>query len=157
EQRRSPLGTVVAMRPAPLPQLHRESGAAEYGYEVMYLLDETDDARVAVLRSELTGLGDCVAIVGSGAASGDGAAALWNVHVHCSAVGAAIEAGVRAGRPHRITVLRFADQVGPERTCSTPAGPDPAGPDRVVGGRAVLAMACGAGVTELLRAEGVAT
>ncbi|HEX2301225.1 MAG TPA: dihydroxyacetone kinase, partial [Pseudonocardiaceae bacterium] len=36
-------------------------------------------------------------------------------------------------------------------------GPSPAGPGCAAAGRAVLAMACGAGVTELLRAEGVAT
>ena len=161
-QRMSPVRAAVAARPAPLPQVQREGGSPGYGYEVMYLLDGTDEARVTILRAELAGLGDCVVIVGSGAVSGDPAAVLWNVHVHCSDVGAAIEAGVRAGRPHRIKVLRFADQLGPQPTCPNPAGLNPAGPnlagpDRVVGGRAVLAMVCGAGVAELLRAEGVVT
>ena len=51
----------------------------------------------------LAALGDSVAV----ADDGDGT---WNVHVHCTDVGAAIEAGIDVGRPHRITVIRFADQ-----------------------------------------------
>src|SRR6185295_7165512 len=58
-------------------------------YEVMYLLD-APDATIATLRSTLAGLGDSLVVVG-----GDG---LWNVHVHVDDVGAAIEAGIEAGR-----------------------------------------------------------
>ena len=47
-------------------------------------------------------LGDSLAVVGR-----DG---IYNVHVHVNDVGAALEAGVVAGRPFRITVTRFADQ-----------------------------------------------
>jgi DAK2 domain fusion protein YloV len=65
------------------------------GYEVMYLLDAPDDA-VHTLRERLDGLGDSLVVVG-----GDG---LWNVHVHVDDAGAAIEAGMTAGRPHRIRV-----------------------------------------------------
>ncbi|TDC50069.1 DAK2 domain-containing protein [Actinomadura sp. KC345] len=65
------------------------------GYEVMYLLDAPDDA-VHPLRETLDGLGDSLVVVG-----GDG---LWNVHVHVDDAGAAIEAGMAAGRPHRIRV-----------------------------------------------------
>ena len=39
---------------------------------------------------------------------GDG---LWNVHVHVDDVGAAIEAGLEAGRPYRIRVTHFASQI----------------------------------------------
>ncbi|MCD6640648.1 MAG: DAK2 domain-containing protein, partial [Nocardioides sp.] len=67
-------------------------------YEVMYLLDAEDDA-VADLRASLAGLGDSLVVVG-----GDG---LWNVHVHVDDVGAAIEAGMAAGRPHRVRVTHF--------------------------------------------------
>jgi uncharacterized protein len=82
----------------------RESGSADFDYEVQYLLDapEVDD-----LRSALVTLGDSVAVIGDGQG-------LWNVHVHCNDVGAAIEAGVAAGRPHGITVVRFADQAAPD-------------------------------------------
>jgi hypothetical protein len=152
------------VRPAAAAGIHRRSGEAlrvaredgstEYEYEVMYLLDGTDEAGVTTLRAELSELGDCVAVVGSGQACGGRAAALWNVHVHSSDIGAAIEAGVRAGRPHRITVLRFADQTPAEHTGWTDRAADP---DRFVIGHAVLAMVSGLGVAELFRGEGVAT
>ncbi len=71
-------------------------------YEVMYLL-ETDDDAIPALRGELAGLGDSLVVVG-----GEG---LWNVHVHVDDVGAAVEAGIRAGAPRRIEVTHFAEQV----------------------------------------------
>jgi dihydroxyacetone kinase-like predicted kinase len=40
-----------------------------------------------------------------------GGEGLWNVHVHVDDVGAAIEAGIAAGRPHRIRVTHFAEQI----------------------------------------------
>jgi dihydroxyacetone kinase-like predicted kinase len=134
----------------------REGGSAEYEYEVMYLLDNTDEASVDTLRAELAGLGDCVVVVSSGQDRGGKAAVLWNVHVHCSDVGAAIEAGVRAGRPHRITVLRFADRTRADRTRADHAGEAPA-QDRFVTGHVVLAMVSGSGVAELFRGEEAAT
>ena len=63
-----------------------------------------DDARIPDLRARLAPLGDSLVVVG-----GDG---LWNVHVHVDDVGAAIEAGIDAGRPHRVRVTHFAEQVG---------------------------------------------
>ncbi|RLV54852.1 DAK2 domain-containing protein [Aeromicrobium phragmitis] len=69
------------------------------GYEVMYLLDAADEA-VPGLRKALAPLGDSLVVIG-----GDG---LWNVHVHVDDVGAAIEAGIAAGRPYRIQVTHFA-------------------------------------------------
>src|SRR6195952_4871643 len=71
-------------------------------YEVMYLL-ETDDESIPPLRQELAGLGDSLVVVG-----GEG---LWNVHIHVDDVGAAVEAGIRAGAPRRIQVTHFAEQV----------------------------------------------
>ena len=121
--------TLVAPRPPGL--------AAEHEYEVMYLLDGSRPERVARLRADLAALGDSVAVVGDGG--------VWNVHVHCTDAGAAIEAGVRAGRPHRITVIRFADQ-----------GVPPVPPSRLAKARAVVAVAAGDGLTELFRGEGVA-
>jgi DAK2 domain fusion protein YloV len=74
------------------------------GYEVMYLLD-ADDGAVPALRQELGGLGDSLVVVGGGG--------LWNIHVHVDDVGAAIEAGLAAGRAHRIrvTYLQTAGQI----------------------------------------------
>ncbi|MEU2431248.1 DAK2 domain-containing protein [Streptomyces sp. NPDC007861] len=67
-------------------------------FEVIYLL-EADDAAVARLRARLDALGDSLVVVG-----GDG---LWNVHVHVDDAGAAVEAGVEAGRPYRIRITHF--------------------------------------------------
>jgi dihydroxyacetone kinase-like predicted kinase len=67
-------------------------------FEVIYLL-EANDAAVATLRTRLDGLGDSLVVVG-----GDG---LWNVHVHVDDAGAAVEAGVEAGRPYRIRITHF--------------------------------------------------
>lgn len=73
-------------------------GTGGPAYEVIYLL-EAPDERVETLRKRLDMLGDSLVVVG-----GDG---LWNVHVHVDDAGAAIEAGVEAGRPHRIRVSHF--------------------------------------------------
>ncbi|WP_329174262.1 DAK2 domain-containing protein [Streptomyces sp. NBC_01477] len=79
-------------------------GAAGGGpaYEVIYLL-EAPPAAIPPLRARLDALGDSLVVVG-----GDG---LWNVHVHVDDVGAAIEAGIEAGRPYRIRVTHFGEQV----------------------------------------------
>jgi DAK2 domain fusion protein YloV len=75
-------------------------------YEVMYLL-ETDDDAIPQLRAALAPLGDSLVVVG-----GEG---LWNVHIHVDDVGAAVEAGIRAGSPRRIQVTHFAEQVSRAR------------------------------------------
>ncbi|PZS37865.1 MAG: dihydroxyacetone kinase [Pseudonocardiales bacterium] len=150
---RSTVAAGIQSRPEQGLELARESGCAEYEYEVMYLLDGTDQANIATLRAELVSLGDCVAVVGSGETGIGEGAQLWNVHVHSSDVGPVIEAGVRAGRPHRITVLRFADQ---SRT-SADHTDQAAARNRFVTDHAVLAMVSGSGVAELFSREGVAT
>ncbi len=76
-------------------------------YEVMYLLD-TDAEQVPALRERLAALGDSLVVVGD--------ERLWNVHVHVDDVGAAIEAGIEAGRPHRIRVTHFHDQLAQQAT-----------------------------------------
>ncbi|MEU2611750.1 DAK2 domain-containing protein [Micromonospora sp. NPDC007271] len=134
ESPRQPAPAPRALRP-PVTAV-RETGSPAYAYEVQYLLDATDEA-VVRLRGALAALGDSLVIVGDGGP----AVGTWNVHVHVNDVGAAIEAGVVAGRPHRITVTRFADQ---------PAPPPAPLPD----GRAAVVVATGAGIAELFAAEG---
>ncbi|MEV4538351.1 DAK2 domain-containing protein [Asanoa sp. NPDC049518] len=112
----------------------RESGSPDFDYEVQFLLDAPEPA-VEKLRARLFELGDSLVVVGTG----EGDESTWNVHVHVNDVGAAIEAGVEAGRPHRITVTRFAEQIG--------AG----GPDR-----AAVVVAAGEGIAELFASEGAA-
>lgn len=68
-------------------------------FEVMYLL-RADDSAVPALRAALDALGDSLVVVG-----GDG---LWNVHVHVDDAGAAVEAGMAAGVPHRIRITHLA-------------------------------------------------
>ncbi len=103
-------------------------------YEVMYLL-ETDDAAIPALREELAPLGDSLVVVG-----GEG---LWNVHVHVDDVGAAVEAGIRAGTPRRIRVTHFAEQV--ERAREKRA-------ERR--GRRLVVVAAGPGLVELFTQSG---
>ncbi|HEX5114461.1 MAG TPA: DAK2 domain-containing protein [Pseudonocardiaceae bacterium] len=129
--------TVAVQRtPRDADALHtaREAGSVEYAYEVMYALDGVADTDADGLRADLLRLGDCVSVVGDGRGS-------WAVHVHCNDVGAAIEAGIDTGRPHRIAVVRFDDQVA-------------AATSRFAVERAVVALASGPGVAELFRAEG---
>ncbi|GGV10910.1 dihydroxyacetone kinase [Streptomyces filipinensis] len=108
-------------------------------YEVIYLL-EADDTAVARLRERLDALGDSLVVVG-----GDG---LWNVHVHVDDAGAAVEAGVEAGRPYRIRITHFglADvHTGGERS------------PRERAQRAVVAVVPGEGLAGLYTEAGATT
>ncbi|MFC4050891.1 DAK2 domain-containing protein [Actinomadura syzygii] len=101
------------------------------GYEVMYLLDAPDDA-VHPLRERLDALGDSLVVVG-----GDG---LWNVHVHVDDAGAAVEAGLDAGRPHRIRVTYLHAAPGELHAPCT--------------GRAVVAVTAADGLAALFEESG---
>ncbi|WP_328319855.1 DAK2 domain-containing protein [Streptomyces sp. NBC_00388] len=102
-------------------------------FEVIYLLEAADDA-VTRLRTRLDALGESLVVVG-----GDG---LWNVHVHVDDAGAAVEAGVDAGRPYRIRITHFG-------AAGTPA------PEQVQ--RAVVAVVPGEGLAALCREAGATT
>ena len=109
-------------------------------YEVMYLL-EADEPAIPVLKKALAGLGDSLVVVG--------AEALWNVHVHVDDVGAAIEAGIEAGRPYRVRVTHFADQVAQQSTTTRPT----VRPTTRTG-RRVVAVAAGPGLAALFAEAG---
>lgn len=106
-------------------------------FEVIFLL-EADDAAVSRARIRLDALGDSLVIVG-----GDG---LWHVHVHVDDVGAAVEAGIEAGRPYRIRVTHFADQTRQHTAGGIPRG------ERAH--RAVVAVVRGDGLAELCARAG---
>lgn len=91
-------GRAVPVPRPPQPCAEEQGGPA---YEVIYLLEAGEEA-VGELRARLDGLGDSLVVVG-----GEG---LWNVHVHVDDPGAAVEAGVVAGRPYRIRITHFGDE-----------------------------------------------
>ncbi|MFF3486355.1 DAK2 domain-containing protein [Streptomyces sp. NPDC002701] len=122
----------------PVPEESAENGPA---FEVIYLLD-ADDTAVARLRARLDALGDSLVVVG-----GDG---LWNVHVHVDDAGAAVEAGVEAGRPHRIRITHF----GPADAHTTGST---ARPVRERAQRAVVAVVPGEGLAGLYAEAGATT
>ncbi|MGW1409094.1 DAK2 domain-containing protein [Streptomyces sp. NPDC002403] len=103
---RAPERTGVAVPALPMPgDCAADEAEGGPAFEVIYLLEATDEA-VDRLRTRLDRLGDSLVVVG-----GDG---LWNVHVHVDDAGAAVEAGVEAGRPYRIRITHFgADRVHP--------------------------------------------
>jgi DAK2 domain fusion protein YloV len=138
-RRPTPVTAPMGTRHIPTPAAGGAGHALVEGgpsYEVMYLLDAPGD-RLPALKAALAGLGDSLVVVGA-----DG---LWNVHVHVDDVGAAVEAGIEAGRPHRIRVTHFAEQVAEQAAQRS-------GEQRA--GRRVVAVAAGAGLHELFEAAG---
>jgi len=154
--------TVVDGRPLPEPEIVSTPPAVEahmHGddasslrYEVMYLL-EAKDATIPAFKDTWASLGDSIVVVG-----GDG---MWNCHVHTNDVGAAIEAGIEAGRPRSIRVTDLLDQVEEEQwvreQTATPARESAADP--ATGAEpcttAVVAVGVGEGVQRLLNSLGV--
>ena len=138
---RTVTGAPAALTPLAAAPPHRldpgavgDTSVAGPGYEVQYLLDSTP-AAVDVLRSALGELGDSVAVVEAGPHT-------WNVHVHVDDIGAALERGLEAGRPHAVNVVAL-----------TPPGRP--GDEDEVGAGAVLAVAPGAGLAHLFESEGI--
>jgi hypothetical protein len=110
--------------------------ASSFGYEVTYLLEAPPEP-VRHLRDRLGVLGDSLVVVGG--------EDLWNVHVHVADAGAAIEAGLAAGRPRRITVTWLGTAAdGAHSGHSGHSGPP----------RGVVAVADSDGLAALLRSAG---
>lgn len=119
----------------PAPENAQQSAHAgtvdDPAYEVMYLLRETGEAQVRHLRAELDEIGDSVVVAGGPLE--------WSVHVHTDDIAAALEAGATAGRPHRFSVTRFADQIA--HAASVP-------------GTALVGLVTGEGIAHLVRSRG---
>ncbi len=118
------------------PDLFEHLRAGGPAYEVMYLLD-ADPTAVSELRARLAPLGDSLVVVGGGG--------LWHVHVHVDDPGAAIEAGIEAGRPHRVRIAHFGEQAS-ARAVAASADQAPA--------VALVAFAAGAGLARLFAEVG---
>jgi DAK2 domain fusion protein YloV len=137
EPTRAPLAPMPARpgrRPVP-PAVHQPADGP--GSEVQFLLAGSDEDAVSRLQTRLAELGDCLVVVGVDTPAGRE----WNVHVHVHDIGAALEAGIEAGRPYRISVTPLA-----------PVRP----PAPAAGVRAVVAVAWSAGLADLFGGEGVA-
>jgi DAK2 domain fusion protein YloV len=126
ESRRGPVATSDEPDPG---------GGRGPSHEVMYLLDAPADA-LPTLRERLGSLGDSLVVVG--------AEPTWNVHVHVDDVGAAVEAGVEAGRPHRIKITHFGDAA---RAATGALADDSRGVLSVVAGDGLGALFEAAGAT----------
>jgi DAK2 domain fusion protein YloV len=107
-------------------------------FEVMYLLDGCDTQAADTLRDRLGELGESVAIAAAPSPTQGG----YSVHVHTDDAGAAVEAGLVAGRLSRIVISALSSGA-----TGLPAG----GWTRE---RAVLAVVDGAGAAELFSGEG---
>jgi uncharacterized protein len=107
-------------------------------FEVMYLLGGCDSAAVDALRDRLGELGESVAITAAPSTTQGG----YSVHVHTDDAGAAVEAGLVAGRLSRIVVSALTSG-----TTRLPTG----GWTRE---RAVLAVVDGDAAAELFAGEG---
>jgi hypothetical protein len=127
-----------------------EGGPGGLQYEVMYLLHAPDDS-MDDFKEVWAGIGDSIVVVG-----GDG---LWNCHIHTNDIGAAVEAGVDAGRPERIRVTDLDEQVEEERWVREAAVASAAGPSPVRSGpvptTSVVAVVSGDGIGRIFRSLGV--
>jgi dihydroxyacetone kinase-like predicted kinase len=118
----------------------------------MFLLhaDRIDDHRFDAFRTTWASVGDSVVIVGGPNPDGGG---LWNCHIHTDDIGAAIEAALDIGRPSQIRVTDLAAQVTASRPCGQPAS-GAATPSATPSATAVVAVANGAGLVSIMRAQG---
>jgi uncharacterized protein len=114
-------------------------------YEVMYMLEANDEA-VSAFKNVWAGIGDSIVVVG-----GDG---LWNCHIHTDDIGAAVEAALDAGRPHKIRVTDLMEQVEEERWVREAPPDEPAPPSEPVP-TAVVAVATGDGIRRIFHSLGV--
>jgi DAK2 domain fusion protein YloV len=159
---------VVDGRPVPEPELGdtpaavsahlRADAVSDLRYEVMYLLDAEDDT-IPAFKSTWSAIGDSIVVVG-----GEG---LWNCHVHTNDIGAAVEAGIDAGRPYQIRVTDLMEQVDELAGHAPPADAaeheewvrehigDDVAPEQSDVTTAVVAVGVGTGVRRLLSSLGV--
>ncbi len=150
---------VVDGRPIPEPELVATPAAVAahlagddvsgLRYEVMYLLDAQDETMPA-FREAWMAIGDSIVVVG-----GDG---IWNCHVHTNDIGAAVEAGIDAGRPHQIRITDLMEQVEEERwvrEAEVVADLNEAAASWSPVTTAVVAIGVGDGVRRLLTSLGV--
>jgi DAK2 domain fusion protein YloV len=133
--------------PAELPTVSAAAApdVASLRYEVMFFLHATDE-QVAGFKNAWMDIGDSIVVVG-----GNG---VYNCHIHTNDIGAAIEAGVEAGRPSKIRVTDLFEEVEEQAWVRDAAGTAPAAvAEHVTTG--VVAVGVGSGIERLFRSLGV--
>ncbi|MDQ6836884.1 MAG: DAK2 domain-containing protein [Actinomycetota bacterium] len=120
-------------------------------YEVMYLLEASDDA-VGGFRREWASIGESIVVVG-----GDG---IYNCHIHTDDIGAAIEAAIDVGRPSKIRVSDLVEEVEEERWVRQGGQASVDGSAGVAGEllhrtTAVVAVCTGEGIRRIFESLGV--
>lgn len=149
----------VVMTPVIVERHLAGDDVAGLRYEVMFFLD-ADTGSMGMFRDAWGAIGDSIVVVG-----GEG---LWNCHVHTNDIGAAVEAGIQAGRPHQIRVTDLFEEVADERAkehakdhaeehdwVHAVADPSHRSSELPAVETAVVAVAVGDGVQRLLSALGV--
>jgi uncharacterized protein len=136
----APARTVYELSPRPHPadQADGVTKRPAPQFEVMYLLDGCDAAAADALRDRLGELGESVAIAAAPSASQGS----YSVHVHADDAGAAVEAGLAAGRLSRIVISALSSGA-----TGLPVG-------SWTRERAVLAVVDGDGAADLFASEG---
>lgn len=128
------------------------SSIADLRYEVMFLLDAPDH-KIAGFKEAWAKVGDSIVVVGD--------EGIYNCHIHCDDIGAAIECGIEIGRPHKIRVTDLLDELAElEESDWVAAGlnreedesPPPA---ECTAATAVVAVASGSGLVAILKSMGV--
>ncbi len=122
---------------------------ADLRYEVMFLLEATEE-NIDRFRDQWLELGDSIVIVG-----GEGT---YNCHIHTDLPGPAIEAGIDAGRPHRLEITDLLDPAAAERfpysrrkeETRTEFVDAPVAVVAVVAGRGLVAMFRGLGAQQVV-------
>ncbi|MDE0607591.1 MAG: DAK2 domain-containing protein [Acidimicrobiaceae bacterium] len=131
---------------------HPEGGpqVADLRYEVMFLLD-APDPKIDGFKQAWAKVGDSIVVVGDGG--------VYNCHIHCDDIGAAIECGIEIGRPHNIRVTDLLDELAEleERDWVAAALDGDASPPDVAVAvpTAVVAVGAGTGVVAILKSMGV--
>ncbi len=117
---------------------------ADLHYEVMFMLEGAAGADDR-LRESWAAVGESIVIVG-----GEGS---WKCHIHTDDIGAAIDAGVEAGRPRRIKVTDLLAQAAAEDFHQAAYVFEPL-PDALHAKVGMVAVANGPGILELFRQYG---
>ncbi|MBN2114320.1 MAG: DAK2 domain-containing protein [Acidimicrobiia bacterium] len=123
----------------------REGGSiADLHYEVMFMLEGQAGADEQ-LKEAWAAIGDSIVIVG-----GEGS---WKCHIHTDDIGAAVEAGIEAGRPRKIEITNLLEQAAAEDFHRVAYIFEPL-PDALHAKVGLVAVANGPGILELFRQYG---